>query len=110
MQADQGKRPAETIPALARVDADNVDLAQCAMRVLRLLAVLAVHLRPVEPDEPAIALGQEKAVGIEPRLLLPQVQVLASPCTLLGMAGERAFVELDPGVLVASDDEGPDAD
>ena len=45
------------------VDGDHVDLAEDRV-------VVGVHLRPAEPGQPAVALVQQEAGGVEPRLRL----------------------------------------
>ncbi len=75
----------------------------------------AVHLRPVEPDEAGVrgagaALGQEEPARVEPRLRHPAGQVVRAPRPLLGVLGERAGVEREPGLLVPSGLEGARGD
>ena len=117
-QADQGQRAAEPGAALSRIDADDVDLADGLMPVPAARAASGCGsggpvpaLRSCfssppwifvqwKPTSLPVALGQEEAVRVEPGLALAQVQVLPGPGALLGMAGEGAVVEADPGVLV----------
>src|SRR3954454_5626333 len=67
-----------------------------------------VDFRPVGGDEAAGLPREEEAVRVEPRLLLAHPQVAERPRPLLRMFGEGAVVDLEPLLVVLTDDERPD--
>src|SRR3954469_132118 len=69
-----------------------------------------VHFRPVEADDAAVLHREEEAVRVEPRLLLAHPQVAERPRPLLRMFGEGAVVDLEPLLVVLTDDERPNFD
>ena len=60
------------------VDGDHVDLAERRL-------VVGVHLGPAEAGEAAVALVQQEAVRVEPRLGLARLERLDVPAALLGV-------------------------
>src|SRR6185312_1041812 len=103
-ESDEGQGPAEAAALLTRVDAYDVDLADRRAA----FAATRVHLRPVKPREPAVPFRQEEAGRVKPGLGLPQPQIRDGPPALLGVVGERAAVDREPGLLVGSRLEGAD--
>src|SRR4051794_41907512 len=100
-QTQVGQRAAQSHPLGVGVDAEDVALAD------RLVAGVAwrVHLRPVRAEQVAAVVRvpaprQEEARRVEPALLLAQPEVLRLPPALLGVRGERAGVDPEPGALV----------
>ena len=100
-QPDRGERLAEAAALRVGPDADDVHLAEL---------LLGVHLRPVEADQLAVALGEEEALRVEPRLGLAVVQVALGERALLGVVGEGGGVHREPGRVVLAGHEGADGD
>ena len=83
------------------VDGDHVDLAEHRV-------VVGVDLRPAEAGQAAVALVQQEAGGVEPRLRLARPASVSSvPAALLGVPGEGPVVDGEPGLLVLAGDERP---
>ena len=82
----------------ARIDADHVDLAEP-----RIAIVGVVQLEPVEAREPVGVERQQEQRGIEPRLGHTPCERRRGPAALLGVAGEGAVVDIEPGRFVAAD-------
>ena len=88
-----GERATEPATLAARVDADDVDLAERVGLVRRLGRV---HLRPAEPGQAVVVEREQEAFGIEPVLLLAGAQHVDGPGALFRVTGERAVVHRDP--------------
>ena len=88
---------AETLEV--RVDADHVDLADVGA------AGVGVQLGPAERGQAPVALVEEEAGGVEPRLRLALAQALHRPAALFRVRGEGAVVDLDPRRLVLTGPE-----
>ena len=114
VQPGQGERPAEPAALLAGIDPDHVDLPGTRRRRARrragvrrsFLLARRVHLGPVETRHPAVPFRDEETRRVEPRLPLPQLEVVPGPAALFGMLGEGPAVEAQPLVLILARDEG----
>jgi hypothetical protein len=98
LEPSESERPAEAQALRVWVDTDDVDLAEDGRRVV-------MDLRPAEGHEPALALVEEEAGGVEPRLTFPGLDRVERPAPLLWMVAEGAIVHLQPRRLVAPGDE-----
>ena len=61
-------------------------------------------------DQLPVPLGEEEALGVEPRLPFAQLDLQQAPATLVGVGGEGQVVQRRPGLLVAPDLEGTHQD
>ncbi len=102
LEAGEGEGTSEPEAMEGRVDGDHVDLAH-----RRALVGGRVHLGPAEPGQCAVVLGEQEALRVEPRLLLPGPERLEIPPALLGMGGEGPVVDRQPALLVPTDHERP---
>ena len=110
-QPGQGERPAEAGALLGGIDPHHVDLADGLTWRARGVPVRGPScssggctLVQWKPDQPAVPLGEEEAVRVEPRLPLAQVQIVrasSAPCS--GWPANALWLTADPGVLVAAD-------
>ncbi|VXB78840.1 hypothetical protein FRIGORI9N_420103 [Frigoribacterium sp. 9N] len=91
-------RASESFALVVRRDADRVELPRLTL----------VELQPAEGQQVVAAPEQEEVVGVEPRLGLPGVEVRLDERALLGVVGERAGVEVEPGLVVDSRPERGD--
>ena len=98
VQAGQRQRPAEAEPLGVGVDPDDVDLPDVPVSPSSARCTLVQW----KPRSSALALGQEEARGVEPRLTHPAGEVGTRHAALLGVVGEGAGVDVEPGVLVTA--------
>src|SRR4051812_8395251 len=110
LQPAQRQRRAQPLALRRRVDTDDVDLTDRLVCVVVRMVLLrrglaTMGFRPVETDQLAVRFGEEEPASVEPRLLLAHHQIVERPRALVRVVGERAVVDLEPRLLVLSDDK-----
>ena len=109
VKAGQGKRLAESGSSEARIDAHDVDLTECWVRMTS-TGVATVNFCPVETHHVVVLpCGKESRCG-EPWFAQPTLKVIRDPSALIGKVGKGSGVQIEPCAIICARTKGSKLD